>query len=229
MLKIKSSENKNYKHFKSLLNSKGVKKAGECLVMGKNLVKELGSSKSKTIHFDEEQNPDYLLSKDLFKELTIIKTKDPILLLPFTEPAKYEKTEAFEVFLPVGDPKNLGALIRTCLAFGVHKITLLKEAAQPFLPEAIRSSSGAVFKASLFNGPSLKDLDMENIWVLDKAGKNLYNWQPKKNTKLLLGEEGGHLSKDQLKNSLSIPISKVDSLNVNAALSAALSWIQSKS
>jgi tRNA G18 (ribose-2'-O)-methylase SpoU len=233
VIHIESKDNKNYKFLKSLLHSKGLKKESQCLVMGEALTKELQKKnpRAKKIHFDENLNPDYLLSKELFQSLTLIKTNSPILLLPFEQPVDYkESTYSFEVFLPVGDPKNLGALIRTSVAFGVERITLLEEAAHPFLPECIRASSGAVFRAPLFKGPKLKDLDLENLWSLDMNGESLYNWKPKSlnGVKLLIGEEGGGLGQNHLKKSISIPISKdIESLNVNSALSCTLMWLRS--
>ena len=232
MIHIESQDNKTFKFLKSLLSSKGLKREEHSLVMGDNLASELKKifPEAKTIHFDESLNPDYLLSKELFQSLTSIKTNSAILLLPFQTPINYSsKEESFDVFLPVGDPKNLGALIRTSQAFGVDRIVLLEEAAHPFLPESIRSSSGSVFKAPLFKGPSIKDLDLDALWTLDKGGVSLYDWKPKSlnKVKLLIGEEGGNLSDKQREHSLSIPISsQVESLNVNSALSCALMWLR---
>ena len=233
MIQIESPDNKNFKYFKSLLSSKGLKKEGHSLVMGDGLSSELKKlfPESKTIHFEESQSPDYLLSKSLFQSLATIKTNSAILLMPFQTPKEYNfKEKSFDVFLPVGDPKNLGALIRTSLAFGVERIVLLKEAAHPFLPESIRSSSGSVFKAPLFKGPSIKDLSSEALWTLDKEGSSLYDWKPESlnKVKLLIGEEGGNISEKQRNQSLSIPISsEIESLNVNSALSCTLMWLRS--
>jgi tRNA G18 (ribose-2'-O)-methylase SpoU len=167
------------------------------------------------------------LPKELFNELTNIKTKDPILLVSTPKlPVEDFKTnpKGIEVLLPAGDPKNLGALIRTCLAFDVKKIVLLEEAANPFLPDSIKASSGNVFKAPLFKGPSIKDLQIENVYTLDVEGTPIREAQlSKRPLRLLIGEEGGHLSKELKSKSLSIPISsKVESLNVNSCLSIAL-------
>jgi tRNA G18 (ribose-2'-O)-methylase SpoU len=232
MITIESSHNKTYRYFKSLLTTKGLKKEGHCLVMGKTLTKELINSKTpyKKIHFDEVENPDYLLSKELFADLCLLKIKSPILLCEFQEPKSYTYSkDSFDVFLPVGDPRNIGALIRTATAFDLDKIVLLTESAHPFLHESIRASSGSVFKAPLFKSGSLKDLDLEELYTLDKSGKSLFDWRPnlKDGLKILLGEEGGGLNKAQLKNSISIPISKnVESLNVNSALTSTLTWLR---
>ncbi len=229
---IESSQNKTYRYFKSLLTAKGLKKEKHCLVMGKTLTKELINSKKayKKIHFDENESPDYLLSKDLFNDLSPLKHQSPILVYNFIEPKSYTYSKnTFDVFLPVGDPKNLGALIRTATAFNVDKVVLLTESAHPFLHESIRASSGAVFNAPLFSSGSLKDLKSEDLYTLDKGGKSLFDWKPSltDGIKILLGEEGGGLTSSQLKNSISIPISKdVESLNVNSALTSTLTWLR---
>ena len=233
VIKIASPDNKTFKCFKSLLTSKGLKKKGHALVMGDGLTKELKlkQPKVKSIHYDSDLKPDYLLSKELFQSLFIIKTNSPILIAPFNSPKNYEhKKRSFDVFLPIGNPKNLGALIRTSVAFKVDRIILLEESAHPFLPDCIRSSSGAVFKAPLFKGPCLKDLEVDSLWTLDKRGKSLYDWKPDviNSVKLLLGEEGGHLGEKHLDQSISIPISgEIESLNVNSALSGTLTWLRS--
>lgn len=229
MKEINSSTNPTFKLFKSLMNSKGIKKEGLCLASGQHILNEVTHLKldHKIIHFEESENPDYLLPKELFNELTPIKTKEPIFLLSTpkltTEDFK-EKPTGIEVLIPAGDPKNLGALIRTCLAFDVKKIILLEEAANPFLPDSIKSSSGTVFKAPLCKGPSLKDLSIKELYTLDAKGTPIKEANLSETPlRLLIGEEGGGLN-DQLKSkSLSIPISsKVESLNVNSCLSIAL-------
>lgn len=237
MLKISSDQNPTYKILQSLLKAKGVKKENKALVFGKKLVSEYKSANEnknyQTIHHKEGLEVDILLSKKLFEGLSPMNLDEPFLLVETPELKTSDFSPAFEVFLPVGDPKNLGALIRTCLAFDVEKITLLEESAHPFLPETIKASSGTVFKAPLFKGPSIKALDFENtaIWTLDINGKDLTTWTPDSvsNLKFLVGEEGGHLSSEALKNSLSIKINPhVESLNVNSALTCLLFKLKSR-
>lgn len=226
--KIESSQNKQFKKWKSLLQSKGIKKEGLCLVFGKNIISEIlsKSPEAKSVHFDPEIQPDFLLSKELYKELSLFKSDGPFLVCPTpklpTEDLK-SPPKGIEVLLPAGDPRNLGALIRTSLAFGSSKIILLKEAANAFLPESIKASAGAVFSAPLFEGPSINDLSASDIYTLDKSGQPLKeSGLQKKSLRLLIGEEGG-LPKNLKNSKISIPISdKVESLNVNSCLSIAL-------
>ncbi|MGH1467516.1 MAG: TrmH family RNA methyltransferase [Bdellovibrionales bacterium] len=229
MKKIESAQNPTFKMLKSLTSSKGIKKEGLFLAAGQHILKEVEQSglNFKKIHFQESTSPDYLLSKDLFQEISNLNSQEPICLLTTKDIPKVNlstEPEGVEVLLPVGDPKNLGALIRTCQAFSVKKIILLQESANPFLPDVIKSSSGAILTAPLYLGPSIKDLDDPKIYSLDKTGAPIKECGLQgKSIRLLLGEEGGHIPQSLSKNFLSIPISNnVESLNVNSCLSIAL-------
>ena len=68
--------------------------------------------------------------------------------------------------VPFQDPVNVGAVIRTAAAFGVQGIVLLREAAHPFLPKALRASGGTVFTVPFFSGPALGDLRIEGAPVI---------------------------------------------------------------
>jgi len=218
---IESKDNKTFKLLKSLLTSKGIKKEKKCLVSGSKITPEL---KGESVFY--EGMPDILISKALYKELDIHGTKTYLLLKDLPEIKNIDLEESprgIEVLIPAGDPKNLGALIRTSLAFSASKVILLEESAHPFLPDAIKTSSGAVFKAPLFKGPSISSLKASSfLFTLDGNGRPLASCK-EKNLRLLIGEEGGNIPQGLLENSLSINISKeVESLNVNSALSIAL-------
>lgn len=226
MKKIESQKNEHFKKLKSLLTSKGIKKEGLCLVSGKYILPELETHKGQSLHHLESYEPDVLLSKDLFNELSPLKTSEPLWVMPTPQMEKANLESApqgLEVLLPVGDPKNLGALIRTCLAFEVQKIILLEESAHPFLPQSIKASAGSVFKAPLFKGPSVQDLKGTCLYSLDKEGNPLKKMGlQNRNIRLLLGEEGG-LPAGLEAQKISIPISdQVESLNVNSCLSIVL-------
>jgi TrmH family RNA methyltransferase len=124
------------------------------------------------------------------------------------------------LFVALSDPTNLGALIRTCAAFDWQQIVLLKEAAHPFLPKAIRAASGTCFASRFFEGPSIKDLSDPEILALDMEGRNLKKSDIPKNLKLLVGEEGQGVPSTFPGRKVQIPISnRVESLNATIAAS----------
>ena len=238
---ISSAQNVNFKRWIALHESKGLKKYRQCLVLGKRIVQEiliqhtshcqelLISSKSG----DHPEVPHHLhtyrLADSLFQHLDVTGTASPILVCEFPQWPSVDLSlppDGLEVLCPLGDPSNLGTLIRSCLAFDVRKLILLREAAHPFHPKAIRASSGMVFDQALYTGPSITGLLNPDIsrWIvaLDPEGKSLSHWNWPQNARLLVGEEGLGLPKGTYQQTLSIPQAKgLDSLNAATAMSIA--------
>lgn len=238
---IESRRNARFKEWNSLKSARGLKKHGKTIIAGKSLVTELHQhlyDEPLEILFTEKtglpltpgpHSRAFMLSDALFKEIDPLGLSFPLLIAPFEEPQfnpQAESEEGLQVLLPFGDPKNVGAAIRNCLAFGVSKIILLKEAAHPYHFASIKASSGAVFKASLEYGPSIHDLRKSpSLFCLDSEGQNLIDFKWPANISLLVGEEGPGIP-DALRDpehSLSIPIqSNIESLNAHQALGIAL-------
>lgn len=118
------------------------------------------------------------------------------------------KFDGLTLVLPLGDPANLGALLRSAVAFGVKRVVLLREATHPFHPKAIRAGSGAQFDLEFFLGPSLTELaeiysthtatfspaaitpSLTPLITLDMGGTPINHFTWPKQALLLVGEEG---------------------------------------
>jgi tRNA G18 (ribose-2'-O)-methylase SpoU len=238
MKKIESSSNPYFKTLKKLLKTQGIKKEKLFLVMGSKIVREVFKENEAQIKsiliFDEAQEKKFgfskkllLLPKVLFQELDVFDTQSAILVmeLPQISPWKGDAPNGLELFLPVQDPSNLGAIARSAVAFGVSKIILLAESANPFHPKAVRASSGMSLKMKFEVGPSIHDLhkSLTECFALDMDGASLNAFAWPKDLSLVVGEEGQGLPPQLQKNVLSIPIQKgCESLNVMAATSIAL-------
>ncbi len=238
---IESPQNAKFKTWCSLKTTKGIKKTGKALVAGKTLVSEMHKhfyDQPLEILFTEKMGipvnlgphtKAYQLSETLFNELDPLGLHFPLLVVPTPEIPTLELNptpKGLQVLLPLGDPKNLGAAIRNCLAFGVTDIVLLKEAAHPYHFASIKASSGAVFKVRLQAGPSIQELTKSNsLFCLDGHGQSLVDFEWPGNLYLLVGEEGPGVP-DSLKDhkqTLSIPIDEnIESLNAHQALGIAL-------
>ena len=114
----------------------------------------------------------YALSAPLFEKIdhlwhwgSDIGLRSAFLCLPQTSRLR---PRGLEILCPLGDPANVGALIRTAAAMGVERIILLKESAHPYHPKAIRAASGTMFKMSLLQGPSIRDLPEPATWVTSR-------------------------------------------------------------
>lgn len=216
---LSSRQNSLFKMWMSLHESRGIKKEQMFLLMGSKLVTEFLKDPKLKILFelrtpDQEsvlkkdelesylkKNPfpkSYELSSILFNELDNLGTHSNILVLELPHLKNWspeERPDGLEVIIPLGDPANLGALIRSCQAFGVKKIILSSESAHPFLPKSIKASSGAVLNSPIFWGPSLIQIKEfssteTSLIFLDMNGKSIRYFKWPRDCRLFLGQEG---------------------------------------
>ena len=174
--------------------------------------------------------PVFRLDATLFQRIDIVGTASPILICDAPEypsASLSRPPDGLEVLCPFGDPNNLGTVMRSCAAFGVQRLILLKEAAHPFHPKAIRASSGMAFDQALYAGPAIAELLKPEIsqWIvaLDLNGENISTCECPEHIRLLVGEEGLGLPNGAFQQTLTIPQAPtLDSLNAATALSIAL-------
>jgi TrmH family RNA methyltransferase len=240
MKKITSRSNPKLKMWRSLLESKGIKREGLCLVGGKKIVAELSKRPGLIVEyivppkanaptasepFKGSQIPATQLAADPFNELDVSGTKSPLAVVKCPALAKWGGgvPQGLQVIAALSDPQNLGALIRSCEAFGVDGVILAQESASPFLPRAIRASSGSVFRVPLYSGPSIHKLSIERAFGLDMEGRNINEMVWPRDMYLVLGEEGQGLPEDLKATRISIPMrNSLESLNAVAAGAIAL-------
>lgn len=126
------------------------------------------------------------------------------------------------------DPQNLGSLIRTALAMGIHGVILAKDRSAPLSPSASKASAGAMEHALIARVPNLvaalKQLKKAGLWAvgahtgssqrIDKADFNV-------GLVLVIGGEGKGIRPLVRKTCdylVSVPQNKVvDSLNAAVA------------
>jgi len=243
---IESENNETLRNLRKLLTPRGIRKQLQALVFGQKQVSEtLAGIPEKCIAWisrgDREPPPDgaprhlmwYQLAPALYESLDPFGTSYPILLVKIEEIPKWVPSEGLPqgctLFVPFQDPENVGAVIRSAVAFGVAVIILLAEAANPYHPKSVRASGGAVFKANLLEGPSIDDLPEDlPIVSLSKEGKRISNFEFPSKFGLLPGIEEPGLPDRFRKAAVSIPISpEVESLNAVVATAIALSvWAE---
>ena len=239
---VTSPQNTHVKRWLSLYERKGIKKYQQCLVSGKRIILEtLNTHPSLCKEILYPPNIHHLqdlpghvirfrLSHELFHRIDTAGTSFPLLVCHTREHPPIDLTappQGLEVLCPLGDPINLGTVVRSCTAFGVHRLIVLQEAAHPFHPKAIRASSGGIFTQSMWQGPSIQDLTQPvyRKWIvaLDQKGEDAMTSQWPENIRLLVGEEGLGLPKGKFQQRLSIPqTGNVESLNAAMAISVAL-------
>ncbi len=231
---ISSSGNAKFQTWRSLLNAKGIKNENLFLLSGEKIVKEFLTNSNLEISCElirkelfplQVKKNVFELDKVLFNELDVIGTRFNILVVQLPElktSSPQEKIEGLEVVAPLGDPKNLGALIRSCVAFGVSKIHLTEESAHPYHPQCIKASAGAVLKANLYKAGQLKAWDLPTSWALDSKGQDLSKIKNPESARIIVGEEGKGLNGFEHSQFVSIQTQDVESLNATVAASLML-------
>ena len=127
----------------------------------------------------------------------------------------------------VQDPRNLGALLRTCDAAGVQGILLPKRRVAPLSPTCAKTSSGALFTLPLVRVGNLSQallfLKKKGYGVLSLAlgGETRYRIQFPAPLVVVIGEEEKGVSKPVLQQSdwtVALPMyGQVASLNLSVA------------
>ncbi len=239
---ISSRHNPQFKRWTSLLDSQGVKAHQQCLVSGKKILEEMAHihestlceillPQSSTIEVEwSSKGTSFALTKELFQELDVFGTRQPLAVFTTPSTPQLDLTQppsGLEILCPIGDPGNLGAVLRSCRAFGVRTVILLQEAVHPFHPKVIRASSGAVFAQPLRQGCSISELRtperLQWISALDMAGENISTTSWPKHVRLLVGEEGTGVPAFPFPKQFSIPqIHTSIPLNAMVASSIAL-------
>ena len=164
---ISSAQNARVKRWAALQDARGIERFRQCLVAGRTVVGEtLERHPAQCLELIHRAGmpvsfpiPAHVktcaLSAPIFEKIDLFGTGAPVLVcqVPSFPSADLEaRPRGLEILCPLGDPANVGALIRTAAALGVERVILLKEAAHPYHPKAIRAASGTTFTMSLTQG-----------------------------------------------------------------------------
>jgi TrmH family RNA methyltransferase len=118
----------------------------------------------------------------------------------------------------VGDPGNLGTLIRSADALGPAYVALSAGCADPTGPKALRASAGAIFRVPLAR---FDDAPQPLVALVPRASRALWELEPGERTTFVLGAEREGLPPEIIRrcdDAVSIPLAaEADSLNVAMA------------
>lgn len=232
---ITSPHNPKYRRWMSLLEAKGIRKEARALVSGVKLVEELCRQRPDDVEeiilppkaepFDY-QHRHTRLPAALYRALDVIGTRAPLAVMRAPDLDEWHSTErprGLEVVLALGDPANLGACLRSAEAFGARRVILTEECASPYLPKALRASSGSSLRMKMVRAGRLADLRPEPAVGLDMEGTSLLEFGFPEDVYLVLGEEGQGLPRELLTHRVKIPMrAPVESLNATVAASVAM-------
>jgi TrmH family RNA methyltransferase len=126
----------------------------------------------------------------------------------------------------VGDPGNVGAVLRSAKAFGASSVALGPGCADPYGPKAVRASMGAIFAVPVARVESVAELPGELVALIAHEGEVLSGpaTQSAGDVTLLVGAEREGLPDEIVaacERTAQIPIA-ADSLNAAMAATVAL-------
>jgi len=166
---------------------------------------------------------------DFFRDMDIIYKEEFFL-----------KPEEKAIFLfSMRDPSNLGAVIRSSVAFGIDHIILTDDCADIYSPKTVRSAMGSLFRVKV---TTVKDAESFIIAAkenyrrvfaaeLTESAVSLSDIQLKGSDIVIIGNEGHGIASEVssvCNASVYIPISKkTESLNASVA-AAIFMWEQNK-
>ncbi|MCI8330527.1 MAG: 23S rRNA (guanosine(2251)-2'-O)-methyltransferase RlmB [Bacilli bacterium] len=144
------------------------------------------------------------------------------------ETIKNDKNANFIVVLDhIEDPRNFGAIIRTCECAGVDYIIIPNKGASEITASVVKTSSGALANMKIVQVSNLRNalnnLKKLEFWIIgtDANGEDYKKIDYKGKTALVIGSEGNglkHIIKETCDIVASIPIKgKVNSLNASVA------------
>jgi 16S rRNA (guanine527-N7)-methyltransferase len=239
--RIESEDNRVFKRLVQMLTGRGIRKHDAAIVSGPKIIADILHASPELadawISTPKQSTPPptlpasaawYEVSPRLFQKLDLAGTDAPLLLVKTPEMPAWEPEHGFapgcSLLVPFQDPENVGAVIRSAVAFGVAEVVLLAEAAHPYHPKSLRASGGAVFLATLRRGPSLAALpDTLPIVPLSADGADVSTFAFPERFGFLPGIEGPGLPDRFRARALSIPMSgAVESLNAAAATAIVL-------
>lgn len=166
---------------------------------------------------------------DFFKELDIIYKEEFFL-------SKHERALAL---CSVRDPGNLGAVIRSAVAFGVDHIIVTNDTADIYNTKTLRSAMGSIFRVKITSVKSFSSFikaareNGRRVFAAELTDKavSLDGIDVNREDVFVIGNEGHGISSEishECTASVFIPISKkTESLNASVAASIFM-WEQSK-
>lgn len=234
---ITSLENNKVKEYFKLRERKHRKHSKKFLVEGLHLVLEAYrySAIEELILVEGEELPlevpTIIVSAEVMKKISTLDSPPKAMALcRMKEPAK-ELDNKVLILDGVQDPGNLGAIIRSALAFGINSMILSPETVDIYNPKVLRATQGMIFGINLEITelrPKIKELKNQNYSILGtdvELGMSIEDLDAKHKEKyaLVLGNEGRGVSKEIsafCDKQLTIAMNnQVDSLNVAVAAS----------
>lgn len=234
---ITSLNNKHIKDLNRLKEKKYRDLTNTFLIEGDHLVKEAFKEGLLEELIIEEHStfkldcPTTYVTKEIIKKLSTMESPSSIIGVAHK---KKEEPIGNRVLIleDIQDPGNLGAIIRSSLAFAIDTLVLSPKTVDLYNPKVVRSTEGMLFHLNIVVKeltPFIEQLKEKKYQIFGTkvtGGKNIHNISVPASFALIIGNEGQGMSSEiesLCDENLYIPISsQVESLNASVAASILL-------
>lgn len=229
---IESLENKNIKNIKKLREKKYRDKENKFVVEIPNVIKEALNNNllielyvKENTSFDIDFHVTYI-KENIFNKIKTIGTTNVIGIIKKEENNKLVGTK-YILLDSIGDPGNLGTIIRSALAFNIDTLVLGDNCVDLYNDKVIRATEGAIFKQNIIKmnlEECINKLKTKNINIYTTNVNNGINVEEieKDNFAIIMGNEGRGVDPKinaLVDNAIYIKTNNVESLNVGVATS----------
>lgn len=222
---VKLQVNARYRHTCGSVVVEGIKMARELQQAG--LVKSLWLTSDCLAAGDWKNDNLCIVNDEIIAKIAGSRAPEGVIAeVAMPEPSNLRSLRRILVLDKVSDPGNLGALMRSALAFGWEGIFLIEGSCDPFNDKALRAAKGATFRLPWRVG-SWEELraDFSEVQfrfiAADMDGACIDTFEPgEKALLLVVGNEGQGLSPEALEccEKVTIPMAgAMESLNVSVA------------
>jgi TrmH family RNA methyltransferase len=120
----------------------------------------------------------------------------------------------------VGDPGNVGTILRSAEAFGAGSVAFGPGTADPYAPKAVRASMGSVFTVPLVQVSSTDPLPGATVALVAGRGRSLASLEVKDEVTLMIGSERDGLPDDLVAAADHVAQIPIANHSLNAAMAA---------
>ena len=150
------------------------------------------------------------VDQNTLKKISFLKSPDDyIALFELKNPKPIEENKLIVALDSVGDPGNLGTIIRTCDWFGIKDIICSLNSVDCYNPKVVQSSMGSISRVNVSYLDLEKYFKTTNVYLVGASirGKSVFKMKQKLKTGVIVfGNESKGLSK-KLENILNLEIS----------------------
>lgn len=233
-MEITSTQNQRVKDWVKLHEKKHRDQSGLFLVEGEHLIQEAITSKRlECLIIEKGKSYSFVFDQEIIEVSTAVLAKLSqsksgrncmgVVRMEAVETSVQNKV----IFLDgVQDPGNLGALLRSALAFGFDKVYLSKDCVDVYNDKVIRSTQGAMFHLAIERcdlleaAQQLKEEGFEIFVTNLQAAKQLSETTTPKKLALVFGNEGQGVRKELITmatQNIIVEMATFESLNVAVA------------